>query len=82
MFFRVKRSESREYLQIVHNRRDQGKVKQEVIATLGRLDALKETGAFDSLLRSGLKFSDQIAVIDAHKQGEAIETDSRPSACR
>ncbi len=77
MFFRVKRSESREYLQIVHNRRDQGKVKQEVIATLGRLDALKETGAFDSLLRSGLKFSDQIAVIDAHKQGEAIETDSR-----
>ncbi len=77
MFFRVKRSESRAYLQIVNNRRDKGKVKQEVVATLGRLDALKETGALDSLLRSGLKFSEQIAVIDAHKQGEAIETDSR-----
>lgn len=77
MFFRVKRAESREYLQIVHNRRDKGKVKQEVVATIGRLDALKETGALDSLLRSGLKFSEQLTVLDAHKQGEAIETDSR-----
>lgn len=77
MFFRVKRAESREYLQIVHNRRDKGKVKQEVIATVGRLDVLKGTGALDSLLRSGLKFSEQLAVIDAHKQGEAVETDSR-----
>lgn len=74
MFFRVKKAESREYLQIVQNRREKGKVRQEVIATLGRLDVLKETGALDSLLRSGLKFSDQLAVLDAHRKGEAVTT--------
>jgi len=72
MFFRVKRAESREYLQVVHNRREKGKVKQEVVATIGRLDILKETGALDGLLRSGIKFSEKLALIDAHKKGESI----------
>ena len=38
MFFRVKKSQNREYLQIVESRREEGKVKQRVVATLGRLD--------------------------------------------
>jgi len=77
MFFRVKRAESREYLQIVHNRRERGKVKQEVIATVGRLDVLKETGALDGLLRSGVKFSEKLALLDAHKNGESVATEER-----
>ena len=37
MFFRQKRSGKRVYLQIVENRWEQGRSKQRVIATLGRL---------------------------------------------
>ena len=77
MFFRVKRSDNREYLQIVHNRRERGKVKQEIIATVGRLDVLKETGALDGLLRSGVKFSEKLALLDAHKKGESVATEER-----
>ncbi len=51
MFFRVKRSQGREYLQIVENRREAGRVKQRVIATLGRLEHLKASGQLDALLR-------------------------------
>ena len=41
MFFRVKKSQERAYLQIVENRRENGRVKQRVIATLGRLEQLR-----------------------------------------
>lgn len=74
MFFRAKKSGTREYFQIVHNRREKGKVRQEVIATLGRLDQLKESGALDSLLRSGVKFSEQLAIIDAHGEGRTVSS--------
>lgn len=74
MFFRVKKSGSREYLQIAHNRRENGKVKQEVIATIGRLDVLKESGSLDSLLRSGVKFSEKLAFIDSYRNGQTIST--------
>jgi hypothetical protein len=40
MFARVKKSGPHEYLQIVENRRVEGKVAQRVIATVGRLDRL------------------------------------------
>jgi transposase len=72
MFFRVKKSGPREYLQIAHNRRENGKVKQEVIATIGRLDVLTESGSLDSLLRSGVKFSEKLAFIDSYKNGQTI----------
>ena len=58
MFFRTKKSGPREYLQIVKNRREEGKVRQEVLATMGRLDELTRTGALDNLLRSGIKYSE------------------------
>jgi transposase len=71
MFFRTKRSGPREYLQIVRNRRDEGKVKQEVVGTIGRTDLIKEIGAIDSLLRSGARFSERLALLDAYEKGEA-----------
>ena len=77
MFSRAKRTENREYLQIVHNRREQGKVRQEIIATVGRLDVVKETGALDGMLRSGVKFSEKLALLDAHKNGESMATEER-----
>ena len=72
MFFRIKKSGPREYLQIAHNRREKHKVRQDVIATIGRLDVLMVSGALDSLLRSGVKFSEKLAVIESGKRGEAI----------
>ena len=46
MFFRLKQSGSRRYLQIVDNRRENGAVRQHVIATLGRLDELAARSAW------------------------------------
>jgi hypothetical protein len=69
MFFRLKKLGPREYLQIVHNRREKGKVKQEVIATIGRLDVLRSSGSLDSL---GIKFSEKLAFIDSYKNGQTI----------
>jgi hypothetical protein len=40
MFFRVKPSGERRYLQIVENVRDGTKTRQSVLATLGRVDEL------------------------------------------
>jgi hypothetical protein len=69
MFIRAKKRGTRTYLQIVENERIGSKVVQHVKATLGRLDILQETGQLDSLLRSGLRFSQQLMVLDAHKNG-------------
>ena len=71
MFFRQKRSGNRVYLQIVENRWGQGRSKQRVIATLGRLDRLSESGQLDALLQSGAKFSESVMVLGAHREGEA-----------
>ncbi len=70
MFFRTKQSGPRTYLQIVENRRENGKIKQRVIATLGRLDQLQDRGQLDSLLRSGVRFADALLLISAHQNGE------------
>jgi transposase len=77
MFFRVKKSGARQYLQIVENRWEEGQSRQRVLATLGRLEALQEDGALDSLLRSGSRFSDSMMVISRHQRGESMEVDSR-----
>ena len=71
MFFRTKKSGDRTYLQIAENRWEEGKVKQRVLATLGRLDKLTERGAIDSLLSSGSRFAQAFTIITAHKKGKA-----------
>ncbi len=43
MFFRIKKSGPREYLQIVENRWEDGRSKQRVLITLGRADVLRES---------------------------------------
>jgi hypothetical protein len=40
MFFRIKPSGDRNYLQIVENTRDGAKTRQTVLGTLGRVDEL------------------------------------------
>lgn len=69
MFIRVKPSGTRKYLQIVESRWEKGNVRQKVIATLGRLDKLTASGTLDNLLRSGMKFSEKLAIIDSYRKG-------------
>ena len=45
-------------------------MRQQIIATLGRLDVLQESGQLDRLLRSGLRYCRQVKVLDAHAAGE------------
>jgi hypothetical protein len=70
MYFRVKRTGSYAYLQIVQSFREQGRVRQQVLSTLGRLDVLQASGQLEGLMRSGLRFCEQMAVIDAHAAGQ------------
>src|SRR6202023_4415496 len=70
MFFRTKPAGSYRYLQIVHSVREGKKVRQQVIATLGRLDLLEASGQLERLMRSGLRHCESFAVLDAHAAGE------------
>lgn len=70
MYFREKRSGGRTYLQIVEGYREHRCVRQRVVATLGRLDQLRESGQLESLLASGARFSEKISVMGAHVKGE------------
>ena len=70
MIFRTKPAGSYRYLQIVHSVREGKKVRQQVIATLGRLDLLEASGRLERLMRSGLRHCQSFAIIDAHAAGE------------
>jgi hypothetical protein len=71
MFFRLKKSGGRTYFQIVENRWEDGRSKQRVICTLGRLDELEASGQLERLLSSGAKFSESMMVLEARGRGEA-----------
>jgi Transposase DDE domain len=70
MFFRVKQSGPRQYLQIVENFREAGRVRQRVLTTLGRLDELRSSGTLDGLLASGARFADHVLLLSAHRSGQ------------
>src|SRR5580693_7006882 len=65
MFFRLKKSGERSYVQIVENTRDGAAVRQTVIANLGRADELAASGALASLIASCAKLTDQVLLINA-----------------
>jgi hypothetical protein len=69
MFVRIKLSGPRKYLQIVESRWEKGRPKQYVIATLGRLDRLTDSGQVDAIIRSLAKFSEKVKVIEHYKGG-------------
>jgi len=75
MYFRVTRSGRYQYVQIARSYRDAGAVKQQTLLSLGRLDVLRASGQLDALLRSGLRLSKRLVVLDAHATGqtEAVE---------
>lgn len=75
MFARVKKSGKYQYLQIVENRKEKGKVKQRVIATVGRMDRLQEKGRVETLIRSLSRFSEKALLIlsgQSHVNAETL----------
>ena len=65
MYFRKKTSGGRAYLQVVESRREGAAVRQQVIATLGRVEDLRESGQLERLLRSGARFAAKLKVPEA-----------------
>ena len=70
MFFRVKPAGTYRYLQIAHSVRQGKKVRQQVIATLGRLDLLQASGQLERLMRSGVRHCESFALLDAQAAGQ------------
>ena len=58
MFVRAKKSGKYQYLQLVQNHRVDGRVRQQVLATLGRLDVLQAAGQVDALVASFARFAE------------------------
>src|SRR5579863_4111869 len=73
MYFRRKTSAGRSYLQIVESRRSGDRVRQQVIATLGRFEDLQASGQLGRLLRSGARFSAKAMVLSALADDAAIK---------
>src|SRR6516225_11707901 len=69
MFFRVKTSGPRSYLQVVENRWEGGQSRQRVVAALGRLDQRHQSGQLNALLVSGSRLAQNVLLLSAHAQG-------------
>lgn len=69
MFVRTKGTGGYKYLQIVENYRQDSKIKQRVLLTLGRKEQLVGSGKLDNLARSLLRFSEKLRVVEAHRDG-------------
>lgn len=68
MFFRQKKAGGHTYLQIVENRWEDGRSRQRVLATLGRLDQLQGSRQLDALLESGSRFAQTLMVLSEHQR--------------
>src|SRR3954452_20431833 len=77
MFFRTKTSGPRTYLQIAENRWEDGRPRQRVIATLGRLDQLQQSGQLDALLASGARLAQSVLLLSAHAKGQVPTVTTR-----
>ncbi len=66
MYVRAKENKNKlKYLQVVESYRADKGPRQRVLWTLGRLDILHKSGKLDSLIRSAIRFSEKLALIEA-----------------
>jgi hypothetical protein len=81
MFVRVKTlvqdGQRYEYLQIVRSVRDGSRVRQELVASLGRRDRLVATGKLDGLVQALARFSTRLRVVEAAKDERFVARDAR-----
>jgi hypothetical protein len=73
MYVRAKtvrhRDKTYEYLQLVEARREAGRNRQRVIATLGRLDQASASGQLDRLVAGLARFSEHLRVVAVEREG-------------
>jgi len=74
MYVRIKKAGPYQYLQIVESRREGKKVKQRVLATLGRLEQLQSSGSIDALLKSLSRFSQETLLVLTRKSHPDAKT--------
>ncbi|HSA82320.1 MAG TPA: IS1634 family transposase [Geminicoccaceae bacterium] len=81
MFVRVKpvvqNGQRYEYLQIVRSERDGARVRQQLVASLGRRDLLVATGKLDQLLQALARFSTRLKVVEAAQDGRFVARDAK-----
>ena len=77
MFFRSKSDGARTYLQLVENQWVEGKSRQRVVATIGRMDQLQESGQIEAIVRSAARFTEKMMVLTAHEKGETTTIATR-----
>jgi hypothetical protein len=77
MYFRKKISNGHVYVQIAESRRDGDRVRQHVVATLGRLDALQASGQMERLVASGARLAAKALVLAAARDEQALQIDVR-----
>src|SRR3978361_749892 len=70
MYFRTKRSGGFEYLQMVESHRVNGKPRQTVVATLGRLAAPSDAGGLGGLFPPGARGTESGMLRSAVEKGE------------
>ena len=63
MFCRTKVANGQTYLQIVESYRAEGRTRQRVVASLGRLDRLAASGGLDRLIQSACRFSQTLLAL-------------------
>lgn len=74
MFARIKKSGHNLYLQLVENHRDGIKIKQRVVATIGRMDKLQQNGNIETLIRSLSRFSTKDLVMLSPDENSSVQT--------
>ncbi len=76
MFVRVKRvrsgSKNYEYVQVVETRRDSGRVRQQVLANLGRLDELVASGDLDRVIAGLVEHSKSLHLVQRYRGGDLV----------
>lgn len=70
MFVRTKTTQGRTYLQVAESYWEDGRPRQRIIATLGRLDKLTESGQLDGIATSIARFSDKVKVTSEYQEGK------------
>ena len=76
MFLRRKKVGPHVYLQIVESHWNKGKVRQQVLSSLGREDRLKQSGSLDGLAESVARHCESLLVISAHREGKLGEVEN------
>jgi len=77
MFARIKKSGKNEYLQLVENRRVGKKITQRVVATIGRMDWLRQGGNIETIIRSLSRFSEKALLVLSARGNDDVRASAK-----